>query len=246
MIRCRLKEISMNNTSEIQRQQALTLGAARVREEATSSTSADVRATGISHANAIDEKMRSRLSFGTTELGAGGELVQHVNHDVLGEQFRSTLKNPDHVAAGASRVRMELAYDAGMLHLALDAADTIGAQNSIEQMLAHQIAVAHGSALKMASQLNRQIECMNVLKDDRRQLASVEACRLVGAISRLMAACQQGALSLQRLKTGGRQLVTVQHVHVGSGGQAIVTGKMRGPGVPPTVNGTGEGMEFER
>jgi len=35
-------------------------------------------------------------------------------------------------------------------------------------------------------------------------------------------------LALQKLRTGGGQTVTVQHVTVGDGGQAIVAGKVGG------------------
>lgn len=37
---------------------------------------------------------------------------------------------------------------------------------------------------------------------------------------------QAGCLALLKLKTGGRQRVLVQHVNVGAGGQALVTGRV--------------------
>ena len=40
----------------------------------------------------------------------------------------------------------------------------------------------------------------------------------------MMDAFQKGALALHKLRTGGTQVVTVQHVNVGDGGQAVVTG----------------------
>ena len=43
----------------------------------------------------------------------------------------------------------------------------------------------------------------------------------------MMTAFQQGLLTLQRLRTGGQQVVTVQHVQVNEGGQAVVAGKVR-------------------
>ena len=39
---------------------------------------------------------------------------------------------------------------------------------------------------------------------------------------RMISIAQQGVLTLQKLKTGGTQNVVVQHVHVASGGQALV------------------------
>ena len=37
-----------------------------------------------------------------------------------------------------------------------------------------------------------------------------------------MRAFQDGAMTLQRLRTGGTQTVTVQHVHVWQGAQAVI------------------------
>jgi hypothetical protein len=44
----------------------------------------------------------------------------------------------------------------------------------------------------------------------------VEAVRCTNAAARLMSAFTDGALTLQRLRTGGGQTVTVQHVTVTS------------------------------
>ena len=41
---------------------------------------------------------------------------------------------------------------------------------------------------------------------------------------------QQGLVTVQRLRSGGQQVVTVQHVQVNQGGQAIVAGKMKAGG----------------
>jgi hypothetical protein len=46
-----------------------------------------------------------------------------------------TVAHPDYVTAEASRDRLALANQAGSLSLALDAADTIQAQDSLEKML---------------------------------------------------------------------------------------------------------------
>ena len=109
-------------------------------------------------------------------------------------------------------------------------ADTVQAANSLEKMLTHQLAAVHNSAMKLTAQLNRAIERMGTYADERRQVANVEACRLAGAITRLMAASQQGALTLNRMRSGGQQVVTVQHGNVIEGGQAIVAGRMSSGG----------------
>jgi hypothetical protein len=43
----------------------------------------------------------------------------------------------------------------------------------------------------------------------------------------MMAAYQDGLLCLQRLRTGGKQTVVVQHVQVSDGGQAVIAGSMK-------------------
>ena len=107
-------------------------------------------------------------------------------------------------------------------------------------MLAHQLAAAHRSTMKLTAQLNRAVERMQVLDDERRATANVETARLVGAITRLMGAYQQGALTLHKIISGGQQVVTVQHVHVTEGGQAIVAGRMTAAGRGQRRRGGGQ------
>jgi hypothetical protein len=44
---------------------------------------------------------------------------------------------------------MDLAHDAKSLTLALDLAETIGAKNSMEAMLAHQLAAVHRGSMRL-------------------------------------------------------------------------------------------------
>ena len=164
----------------------------------------------------------------------GGELIPEERGlfacDVA---MRDTAANPDYVTADASLDRLRLAENAGVLELALDAADTVEAHNSFEKMLAHQMAAVHQQMMKTALRLNE----MNTLFPHRmpEQQRNVESCRLIGAMTRLTMAYQHGMMTLQRVRSGGRQTVVVkhvvQHVHVGSGGQAVVAaGKVNGKG----------------
>jgi hypothetical protein len=68
-----------------------------------------------------------------TEIGAGGELIDRETHRC--DPIVDTVAHPDYVTAEASRDRLGLASQAGSLSLALDAADTIQAQDSLEKML---------------------------------------------------------------------------------------------------------------
>ena len=101
-------------------------------------------------------------------------------------------------------------------------------------MLAHQMAAIHGATMRMTEQLNRCIERMAPEKygsDDgeaRREGANVQASRLAGAIARMSSSFQQGIGTLQRLRSGGRQVVTAT-LNVNEGGQALVAGQVGGP-----------------
>ena len=58
-------------------------------------------------------------------------------------------------------------------------------------------------------------------------MACVEAARMMNASARAMGAFNDAALTLQRLRTGGQQVVTVQHVTIKDGGQAVVAQTMK-------------------
>ena len=208
----------------------LVLGAARIRAEAKSWDGLRPAFMDLQHADRREARARELLPERWVEHGAGGELIPHGAQQKPPAEYRSTVTKPDYVAAAASRERLDLAQQAGALEIALDAADTVQAQNSIEQMLAHQLATAHAATMKLSAQLNRQIERMEVVDRGARQAANIEATRLAGAVSRMMTTFQQGAVTMQRMRTGGQQVVTVQHVNVGAGGQAVVAGSVSGSG----------------
>jgi hypothetical protein len=132
------------------------------------------------------------------------------------------------VTAAASRYRLDLADGSGSLDLALDAADSIRARDSLEKMLVHQMAVLHRGMMKASSRMNEEMDRVGVIDERARDAANVRGCRLAAAISRMSATYQQALLTLQRKRTGGNQHVTVKHIHqqvnVTEGGQAVVAG----------------------
>ena len=205
------------------------LGAARIRAEAEFSNGQRPTAWELNKAAELEGRVRDPLPERYDKKGAGSELVPHGRDGIPLGDFRDTIQKPDYVGAAASRNRLDLAHEAGALELAVDTADTIEAENSLEKMLAHQLAVVHQSSMRLTGQLNRQIERMNVICPDQHHAANAEAARTTNAIARLMQTFQQGVTTLHRLRSGGQQTVTVQHVNVGSGGQAVVAGAV-GPG----------------
>ena len=74
--------------------------------------------------------------------------------------------------------------------------------------------------------MNRRIEYLAHVRGEEQERANIQATRLASASARMMTAFQQGLLTLQRLRTGGQQVVTVQHVQVNEGGQAVVAGSV--------------------
>ena len=136
--------------------------------------------------------------------------------------------------ADASKSRLDLAFDAGVLETGLDAAETIEARNSPDKMMAHQMTAQHSSIMKLSAQLNRCIERMErEYNPDQRERANVQGTRLAGAVARMSGTFQGVMTTMQRLRSGGTQRVIVQHVTVSEGGQAVVAGQVETGGPAP-------------
>jgi hypothetical protein len=152
-------------------------------------------------------------------VGLGGELIPFKGEVAPGKDSdlggRETLTEPTQINQEASIKRLDLLTNAGIYETALDAAESIEPRNSIEKMLAHQMALAHDMSFKLSR--------MAVEQND-----SVEIVRLANGSARQMDAYQKAMLALQKIRCGGKQTVVVQHVTVKDGGQAVVTGKMKG------------------
>ena len=65
------------------------------------------------------------------------------------EAMRAALVNPNNRACDARAELIELAKDARITELAVEAAYSAGVRNSIERMLVHQMALAHKSAFRI-------------------------------------------------------------------------------------------------
>ena len=136
--------------------------------------------------------------------GIGGELV-------LSDDEIPAKRNLNRINLEASMDRANLAHKNGVLSMALDTAEGVDASNAAEQMIAHQMAVAHRTALDLIA------EAANI-RDP------IERCRMINTASKLMDICQKGLNTIHKVRNGGQQTVTVQHVQVGDGGQAVVNG----------------------
>jgi len=153
-----------------------------------------------------------------------------------------TLVSPDAVAADASRDRLDLLKEAGTLEAALDTADSIQAADSLERMLAHQMATAHAMAMRAAKVMGQELDSAERHLDPaKRSAACVEVNRLAGTYARLTGSYQAGMLTLQRMRSGGKQTVVVQHNHIGEGGQAVIGAQQQVGGGGPARRKRGRG-----
>ena len=163
---------------------------------------------------------------GPLAAGNGGEVVaaERTGPDFFQEKVRQP---SDMLAAEATEHRLTLTskISDAALTLALDASESIGAEDALEQNLAHQMAAAHAVAMAMLAKAHGfTMAAATWVPEGRQQMQSVEAARMATAAARLLDASQRAALALDRLKNGGGQVVTVQHVTVREGGQAVVAG----------------------
>jgi hypothetical protein len=157
---------------------------------------------------AVSNRMDERLATRDAEanLKPTGNLVRAAG-EVLQNNFRlphlaDTLQNPNMVNVIASEHRVDLAACVGsrVAEAAVDAAQSAQAENSLEKMLCHQLAAIHRAAMKLIA---RSLEVSGV---------PVEMARLSNAAARAMQVYQEGLLTLQKLRSGGKQMVVVQHV----------------------------------
>jgi hypothetical protein len=132
------------------------LAAEQTRAEAAASPHRST-AVDLARADKWEGQARTKqLPSTRTEIGAGGELIDIENRwDALG--VVDTVADPDYVTASASRERLELANEAGSLDLALDVADSIQAQDSLEKMLVHEMAVLHRGMMRAATRMNEEL-----------------------------------------------------------------------------------------
>lgn len=160
-------------------------------------------------------------------IGTGGELTISKECAVESPSLVNTVEKPDNVTAEASRDRLQLTLGLDCTGLALDAAETIQAGDSLEKMLAHQLAAAHKLAMTFGKKALEYSEKSYRNTFGREEYQVVEASRMASASARMMDVYQKGILALNKVRTGGQQTVTVQHVNVSGRGQAMVTGSIK-------------------
>ena len=149
--------------------------------------------------------------------------VPQVNGEVLPrpkeQPLYDTMAVPDLAAVEASLERSRLLLDYGIdaVAMALDVSASIEASNSLEKMLAHQLAVVHKNAMEQIGRAHGA--CMPDMEIKRLNVAT-----------RFMSVFQQGLLTLKKLRQGGQQQITVQYVNVSQGSQPVIGSVENGRG----------------
>jgi hypothetical protein len=202
-----------------------------MREEWGDHTGAGFEMTEAAQMDALADAALDPLNHATAApvIGNGGEMVVESSENLTKRQWivDTVRERGDMLTAEASVARLDLTAAAGSLTMAVDAAESIEAANSLERMLAHQMATAHHLAMTMAAKAGDFAGGIKSWDNQaRQQVQSIEAARMVGAASRMMETYQRALLTLDRLRNGGKQTVVVQHVAVANGGQAVVAGTM--------------------
>ena len=157
-----------------------------------------------------------------------GEVTRPHIADLPGRYWiKNTLPDGNLITEEASLTRTDLLMQSNtdISALAVDAAHSIQADNSMEKMLAHQMALAHEMAMKIGNAAMGEVQKIQhptTFGGGLKPGAATELQRLTNSVARLMATYQQGMLTMQRLRTGGTQTVTVQHVNIEAGGQAVI------------------------
>ena len=160
----------------------------------------DIESSGMLVADAL------QIGSAVTTVDGGEVLPQH---DLA---LVDTLAAPGATALDASARRLELMTVMGndVAAMALDAAETIRARNSLEKMLAHQLAALHDGAMRNVARAN--------LEQD-----PVHSVRLMNLGIRCMETFQKGLITVKQLRGAPEQRITVQHVDVREGGQAVIS-----------------------
>jgi len=152
-----------------------------------------------------------------------GEVARSADENSPPWEITNTLHKPDQIAIDASATRTALLYDqpADLVAIAIDAAASVKAGNSLEKMLAHQLGGLHVLMMKSMKRALQFEKREGAYGEGFKRDDAIEFGRLCNSASRLSSAFQEGLLTLQRIKSGASQTVTVRHVTIAPGGQAV-------------------------
>lgn len=159
-------------------------------------------------AERLEREASELLAPVNCELALGEALPDSADKFVI----RDTLEAPNCISIEASGTRLDLLCDANALEMGLDCSEAIGAKNSVEKMMAHQMSAMHALSMKLLARAGDPA------------LPTVEAARLANSARGLVESFQNITLSVQKLRSGGRQSIVVQRIEVKDDAQALIAG----------------------
>jgi hypothetical protein len=169
-----------------------------------------------------------RLKVTNSETGREISL-DHPDDSIAGRLLRKALGSVsgDFMEGILTQVSKAISCDEKKLNFVIDVVKGIKPNDQVESMLATQMAMTQMAFMTLADRLAR-VE--NIAEQDS----------AVSAFNKLARTYTAQMEALKRYRTGGEQKVTVQHVSVNDGGQAIVGGvvQTRRPGdrqLPPNA-----------
>ena len=204
------------------------LSASKIRQEdAASNLAQPQRATqaDVAQADALEASVFGSLA--PAIIGKGGELVPDATGHRGALGCRDAVASPTYLTVEASATRLQLAENARVLDLTLDLNDTINARDNLERMIAGQMALFHSLAMKSGARAAQALEQAGGFDRTHADQHSIHSQRFLNTAAKASAEFQNCALALHRLRTGGKQAITVTHVQntqVNEGGQAVVVG----------------------
>jgi hypothetical protein len=173
--------------------------------------SEEQRATSLDRTPADTDRLVVRGDGTEIELGSYAQLKETFGTD---DRFvKGMLSQLANTGAGGK-------LDHDELNFILSMVKGTKPRDQLEAMLAAQMAATHMATMTLARRLAK-VE--NILQQD-------SAERAFNKLARTFAAQME---ALKRYRTGGEQKVTVQHVSVNEGGQAIVGNVTRAPSETP-------------
>ncbi len=195
-----MKDTSPRNDTELT--EALDRVPPALRERATLTAKATV-------AQASAPSMKLTMKGDTLEIGFGehveiATLLQMADMGTTDRDFHRGLVGQI-ACLGSHKARV----DSGNSNFVLAVVRSIGLRDGLEAMLATQMGAIHAATMMLARRLNH---VDNITQQDAAE-------RALNKLARTFATQME---ALKRYRTSGQQKVTVEHVTINAGGQAIV------------------------
>lgn len=165
------------------------------------------------------EQVERYFEAETCQIGVGGEVIPSSGYE------DASLNDTDVQRRLASRYRLEGLADCDALTLGVDVAESIDAADTVQKLMAHELAIAHTLACRFASQATKaveQIDCWTPVLKRNSHIA--DATRLGDSTARLMMAAAKATEALNKWRGGKPQQIIVQHIHMDGNSQAVISG----------------------